>query len=589
MTRAPDWLDSLPPNWEEKYDRRLVAMIRERMNRDKSLAVPKKYAKYVESIQEYAREVLKVEWWDKQVAVALSFQMNKYTIVPASFGVGKTFIVGGLINWWFDVFDPSIALTTAPTWPQVEKLLWGEIRDQRPEGSVGKTYSTEIKHSAKHYALGLSTDRENRFQGFHEERICVALDEGPGIRAPIWDAAVDNIPVGPDNRVIAIGNPLERSGPFYDAANDPTWHCIHIGALDHPNILAELQGEDPPFPKAVRLEWVQERIRKWCARVFDPLPEQKVELFQFPPDSDQWWKPNPLAESKVLGWFPSEGEDQIIPMSAVDAAVKRVEKPGQPVRFGIDVAFGGGDESVIAGIFGHHAEILWTFEGADVMTVAGQAVRLIRKHHPQEVRVDIIGVGSGVHDRLKELSELGDLPEGVKILEVHVQKPPINEKDYTEEFWSLRDQLWWMMRLGITEMDLPDDEVLQSQMIAPRWGVTSRGKIIVEQKDKMKDRGTKSPDRAEAVMLAWPDVGFFDGKRWRKLKFLSPGMIVSADRGDRFELRYLLQPPFTVRGPASGRTYHILDKKPFPVNEEDFQPMKEMRYHTVDGFYPMFR
>jgi len=521
--------------------------------------------------------------------VALSFQMNKYTIVPASFGVGKTFIVGGLINWWFDVFDPSIALTTAPTWPQVEKLLWGEIRDQRPEGSVGKTYSTEIKHSAKHYALGLSTDRENRFQGFHEERICVALDEGPGIRAPIWDAAVDNIPVGPDNRVIAIGNPLERSGPFYDAANDPTWHCIHIGALDHPNILAELQGEDPPFPKAVRLEWVQERIRKWCARVFDPLPEQKVELFQFPPDSDQWWKPNPLAESKVLGWFPSEGEDQIIPMSAVDAAVKRVEKPGQPVRFGIDVAFGGGDESVIAGIFGHHAEILWTFEGADVMTVAGQAVRLIRKHHPQEVRVDIIGVGSGVHDRLKELSELGDLPEGVKILEVHVQKPPINEKDYTEEFWSLRDQLWWMMRLGITEMDLPDDEVLQSQMIAPRWGVTSRGKIIVEQKDKMKDRGTKSPDRAEAVMLAWPDVGFFDGKRWRKLKFLSPGMIVSADRGDRFELRYLLQPPFTVRGPASGRTYHILDKKPFPVNEEDFQPMKEMRYHTVDGFYPMFR
>lgn len=587
--KQPSWLEELPLDWEEKYKHNepLVAAIRQRMRRDSSLTIPGRYAKYIEGIQTYAKEVLKVEWWDKQVQIALSFQLNKYTIVPASFGVGKTFIVGSLINWWFDCFDPGIALTTAPTWPQVEKLLWGEIASQRPPGSLGNLYKTEIKDHPKHYALGLSTDKEQRFQGFHEERICVALDEGPGIRPAVWDAAVDNIPVGPENRVIAIGNPLERSGAFYNATNDPTWNCIHIGAIEHPNVLAELRGEDPPYPKAVRLEWVQERIRKWCARVLDPQPEEKVDLFEFPPESDQWWKPNPLAESKLLGWFPKEGEEQIISMAAVDAAARRIHKPGHPVRFGIDVARGGGDESVIAMFQGQHAEILWTYEGNDTMTVANNAARFIRQYLPQEVRVDIIGVGSAVHDRLAEMSKVGDLPAGCGIISVGVGERPINSGDFTEEFVILRDQLYWMMRLGISEMDLPDDDLLASQLIAPRWGTNSRGKIVIEQKDSMKKRGVKSPDRAEAIMLAWPELEFFSGKRWKRLKFISPGMIVAAE--PQFQLRYALNPPFTIRGPVSGRVYTFLDRKAIPINEEDFQPMKDLKFHSVDGYFPMFR
>lgn len=587
----PSWLAGLPVDWEEKYkhDKRLIAKIKERLKREPALSVPGKYAKYIEKIEAYAKEILGVTWWKKQVQVALSFQRNKYTIVVASFGVGKTFIVGSLINWWFDVFDPSIALTTAPTWPQVEKLLWGEIASQRPLNAKGRLHKTEIKDHPKHFALGLSTDKEERFQGFHEERICVALDEGPGVRKPVWDAAIDNIPVGPDNRVIAIGNPLQRSGPFYDASNDPVWNCIHIGAIEHPNIVAELEGKDPPFPKAVRLEWVQERIRKWCARVFDPQPEEKVDLFEFPTESNQWWKPNPLAESKLLGWFPSESEEQIISMAAVDMAQRRVHKPGHPVRMGIDVARGGEDESVIAMFQGDHAEILWTYEGNDTMSVVNNAVRYIRQYLPQEVRVDVIGVGAGVYDRLEELRKLGDLPEGCKIISVGVGESPISKDDFTEDFVMLRDQLWWMMRLGIHQMDLPDDAVLASQMIAPQWESNLRGKVKVESKPEMKKRGVKSPDRAEAIMLAWPDLDFFTGKRWKKLKFLSPGSMVMDKRADIFELRYTMTPPFTIRGPATGRMYIFNDKKPIPIDEADFIPMKELRYKSGDGMYPMFR
>jgi hypothetical protein len=43
--------------------------------------------------------------------------------VEAGHGVGKTFGAAGLVNWFFDAFAPSITMTTAPTKPQVVKLL----------------------------------------------------------------------------------------------------------------------------------------------------------------------------------------------------------------------------------------------------------------------------------------------------------------------------------------------------------------------------------------------------------------------------------------------------------------------------------
>lgn len=276
-------------------------------------------------------------------------------------------------------------------------------------------------------------------------------------------------------------------------------------------------------------------------------------------------------------------------MAAVDAAQRRSHRPGYPIRFGIDVARGGEDESVIAMFQGNHSEILWTYEGSDTMTVVNNATRFIKQYLPKEVRVDVIGIGAGVHDRLEEIRKLGDLPEGCKIVSVGVGESPIGKEDFTEEFVMLRDQLWWMMRLGIHQMDLPEDALLASQMIAPQWGPNLRGKVKVESKDDMKKRGVKSPDRAEAIMLAWPDLEFFSGKRWKRLKFLSPGTIVMDKRADILELRYTMTPPFTIRGPVTNRMYIFNSKKSIPIDEEDFVPMKQLRYKSGDGMYPMFR
>ncbi|XOJ00878.1 hypothetical protein ACMX2M_03855 [Paenibacillus polymyxa] len=52
-------------------------------------------------------------------------------------------------------------------------------------------------------------------------------------------------------------------------------------------------------------------------------------------------------------------------------------------------------------------------------------------------------------------------------------------------------------------LQLPDDDVLTSQLTARKWPMTSKGKILLESKKDMKKRGLKSPDRADAFVLTF--------------------------------------------------------------------------------------
>jgi hypothetical protein len=47
------------------------------------------------------------------------------------------------------------------------------------------------------------------------------------------------------------------------------------------------------------------------------------------------------------------------------------------------------------------------------------------------------------------------------------------------------------------------DDGLQAQLAALRYGFTSRGQLKVESKEEMRDRGVPSPDRADALALAF--------------------------------------------------------------------------------------
>jgi hypothetical protein len=65
-------------------------------------------------------------WWSGQHRMAQSVVENRYSAFKASHDVSKSHTMSRLALWWIDVHPPGEAfvVTTAPTTPQVEAILW---------------------------------------------------------------------------------------------------------------------------------------------------------------------------------------------------------------------------------------------------------------------------------------------------------------------------------------------------------------------------------------------------------------------------------------------------------------------------------
>jgi len=174
---------------------------------------------------------------------------NKYTAVRSGHGVGKTYTAARAGLWFLFAFFESIILTTAPTWRQVKMLLWKEVHKACTGAKIkmgGKLLDTELRAPAQAgwYMMGLSTDEPDKFQGFHAENLLVIIDEASGVDRRIYEAS-QSVMTSANCRMLAIGNPLEPSGWFFEAFQSSQWNKIHISSYDCPNVKWAQRAQDP--------------------------------------------------------------------------------------------------------------------------------------------------------------------------------------------------------------------------------------------------------------------------------------------------------------------------------------------------------
>jgi hypothetical protein len=233
----------------------------------------------------YAREILKVEWWSKQQEIARLLCEPPYKVlVKACHSVGKTFLAAGLVNWWYDSYDPSLVLTTAPTDRQVRDLLWKEVRVQRRgRGGFAGPKMPRLESAPDHFAHGFTARDGDSFQGHHGPHILIVFDEAVGVEPIFWETA-ESMFAGQGHAMLAIFNPTDVSSQAYIEERTGNWHVVSLSSLEHPNIRAELRHEPPPFPSAVRVDRLDELIRKWCTQI-DPA-ESKAGDIRWPIDAD---------------------------------------------------------------------------------------------------------------------------------------------------------------------------------------------------------------------------------------------------------------------------------------------------------------
>lgn len=462
------------------------------------------YARYRRSPAAYASEVLGVSWWAKQKEIAESLLIPPYrTLVKASHNVGKTHLAGGLVNWWFDVHDPGLTLTTAPTDTQVRDLLWKEVRGQRA-GRPGfrGPHMPRLESTTNHWAHGFTARDSNAFQGRHAKHMLIVFDEAVGVQPQFWETA-ESMFAGEGHAWLCIFNPTDTSSQAYIEEQTGNWHVINVSMLEHPNVLAESRGESPPYPAAIRHARVDEYVRKWCTPI--AAGDRKASDLEWPFGSGAWWRPGPIAESRMLGRWPSQATYNVWSDGAFAAVETAVLSEGDnPVEIGCDVARYGDDFTslhVRRGPVSLHHE---THNGWSTAQTAGRCKELARqwgqyaKMTPQsvQVKVDDDGVGGGVVDQREDFAFV-PMSAGSTAME-------------PERYINRRSELWFSVaerasdgRLSMARLEADTRRELRRQAMAPTWKLDSRGRRVVEPKDDTKRRIKRSPDDMDALNLSY--------------------------------------------------------------------------------------
>lgn len=397
-----------------------------------------------------------------------------------------------------------MVITTAPTWTQVEKLLWGHIHKAADTGRLHfpRLFKTELAIGPSNYAIGLSTNEGVRFQGWHG-RILVILDEAPGVIPSIWEA-IEGIRAGGDVRVLALGQAMTLAGPFYDAfhGHRQTWNTITISAFDTPNLAGVCLdngksgsehirhgSQDPAAPNL--LEMNEDELSR------NPRPYLTTRRWV----RDAWFDwgvtGSPLWEVKVLGQFPKQSEDSLLSLDMLEAAEEII--PGyeaEPLRAGVDVAGPGDAETVVSVRQGPNRIAAKAWVKPDPR---GEVLEFLQPYKPylELVNVDTIGMGYYFALHLED--------HGFPVRHVNIESTEgIDREKYQDQkasyFWNLRERAMERRLGGI------DNKREQAQLLSVRYFHDSSGRIGIVSKEKLAKLGIPSPDWAEADMLAYaPD------------------------------------------------------------------------------------
>lgn len=405
--------------------------------------------------------------------------------VRAGHGVGKGVVLAILALWFTLTSYDAKAVLTANSQDQLRTNNWPEIRKWHSKLPDELRDSIQIDEERLYvkaapemvFVVRRTASRSNpeALQGIHAKHVLYLIDEASGIPDIVFEIAQGSMSTA-GAMACLFSNPTKTNGFFHQ-----THHKL------------------------------RHRWRTWRVNC-ETVPRARGHIQDV---IDAYGKDSNRYRVRVLGEFPTQDDDTVIPLAIVEAARKRkVETLSVRPVWGVDVARFGDDTSALAKRQGNVLlEPVKEWQGKDTMQLVGL---IVAEWHatdddmrPSEIMVDVIGIGAGVVDRLEEL--------GLPVVGVNVAE----SASVSDKYARLRDELWFKGKSWFAALDcsIPaDDEKLVAELTAPTYDFASNGKHVVESKKDMRKRGLPSPNKADAFLLTF---GTMDQKK-KKLERYRP-------------------------------------------------------------------
>lgn len=407
--------------------------------------------------------------------------VNDHVAIRAAHDQGKTALLAW-VGWWFlTTRIPCKIPVAANTQDQLRDVTWAELAKwgrrlppalaDKFEIGAERIFLKAAPEECFAVARTASKSNPEALQGFHSENLMFLLEEASGMEDIIFEIASGAMS-SKGAKALMIGNPNRASGYFARAfkENRWLWKGLHFPWKPNP-------WSSPDYPQQIAREYGEN---------------------------------SNVYRVRVLGDFPSSEDNAVIPLELVEAAIARdVDITARrSTVWGVDIARFGDDRSALIKRKGNHIlEKAKTWRKRDLAESSGIIMREYFEtpegNRPTAINCDVIGIGAGVVDILRE--------RGLPVFGVNVGEVA----EDSDRFARLRDELWYKVRGWFQNRDvkMPDDPDLVSDLVGPTYKILSTGKIQIEAKDDMKKRGIKSPDLADAFCLTFAGGEFAGSHR----------------------------------------------------------------------------
>lgn len=487
---------------------------------------------------QYAEQILGITTLtsDQKKLLSLLHEPPYRILAPSCHDSGKTYAAAVAISYWYDSFNPGAVFTIGPRQESLKDTVWGEVRRQRAKAGLRDDFigpaAPEMRSSTDHWAKAFTAAKDASLTGRHLPRMLFIIEEAVRVDPIWWEVIQTMFDPALGHAMLCPFNPTDTSCQAFvedqkatDAGGAKRWHRVHISALDHPNIVAELAGRPRPIPHGLSLEMVQGWVDDWTEAV--DAADREVTDVEWPPASGSWRRPGPIFQSRGLGLWPDTGSGVWSP-ALYDACTRLTDRHALGLLFpanelpciGADCATGHGDDFHAIhcrwGRVSVHHETANTMNPVRIfqrLKVCAQAMADLAntrlppradKVRPQQIpiKIDDDGTGGAVGSFLAA--------DGYTVVMLGAGCKANDESHYPNR----RSELWFVCagrgRKGLVNFGLLDETTknrLRLQLITPTWKLDGKGRQLVEPKDKIKDRIGRSPDDADAVDLAYYEGG----------------------------------------------------------------------------------